>query len=120
MSRHSFPEEIGAPDLNDRRLHIFDGCDDSTTRQLAVKAQQYSELKDLPYFLQEGVDYPDTEHLYTLTSAPMEQYISHGVIYTGIYGMKLYRFSECSDDDWNKFCQTVGVQQPSAEQSKAS
>lgn len=99
MNRQSLPEEIDAPELNNRGLYVFHGCDSSTSRQLARLAERYSELYQIEHIMNEEATLPASENLYVLTKSKYNQFISHAVMHLGDCGLLLFRFDECSDDD---------------------
>ena len=109
MNRQSFPvAEIADPDLNDRGLYIFCGCDASTSRQLVRLSFQYAELRELPEeFLEESDSYSAADRLYMLTDSKHEQYVSHAVAHMGALGLEMYRFTACHNEDEQDFRRVI-------------
>lgn len=98
MNRQPLPREIDAPELKDRGLCVFHGCDASTSRQLSRLSMQYQNLCEIEHVFDEEYMLSSDEHIFALTSSRHNQYISHAVGYLGQCGLKVYRFSECEDE----------------------
>ena len=106
MESHFYPQgidEIPAPELNDRGLHVFRGWDASAARQAQLLSGKYTDLSQLQDFLEEKDTYPDAAHMYELTKSGNEQFISHAIGYLGKQGLAIYRFEECSDAEADDF-----------------
>lgn len=99
MNRQSFPKEIDAPELHNRGLYVFHGCDASTSRQLAQLLQEHDTLHEIEHICNEDYVLSENEQIFALTSSRFNQYISHAVGYLGSYGLRIFRFHECDDDD---------------------
>ena len=108
MNRHSFPEEIDAPQLNSRGRYVHHGHDASTARQLAGLAKRMPELNHLGPMLDEEYELPSGDTLYILTRAKYNSYISSAVAHLGANGIKaIYWLSETEQNeyetDFNEF-----------------